>query len=377
MSKERTNLVGTVILTTCVTAIVILAAVWFVASRYIVQPSSSAAPPEVAAAPAPRPGRTPPAPKNANARGGRQESGSSKNPAPGGGPGTAEDSAARGREDSESVSAAARETVAPPAEADTGRGREDRPSSSAGEKTIAAPPAGEVQEDARSIMQEAQRRTEVRSYQYDGLLQAFDQSNKVTEKHWTLQRLGSHGQSKSVVRFTTPPEVKGVALLIFNHPDRASDQWMWTPALERDRRIALQDRSTRFFGTDFSFEDLEERDVEQHDYSMLGSDTIDGVACWKIQSTPKLGKSSQYSRSTIWIRKDNYAAARLDNFVKDEVVRRLNCSSFENIQGIWTARQLDMAELRRNSRTRLTLQDVKYNLPMKDENFTLLAIRHQ
>ena len=29
----------------------------------------------------------------------------------------------------------------------------------------------------------------------------------------------------------------------------------------RDQRIALQDRSTRFFGTDFSFEDLEERDV--------------------------------------------------------------------------------------------------------------------
>ena len=52
-------------------------------------------------------------------------------------------------------------------------------------------------------------------------------------------------------------EVNGVALLIHNHTDRASDQWMWTPALQRDRRIALQDRSTRFFGTDFSFEDLE------------------------------------------------------------------------------------------------------------------------
>ena len=42
----------------------------------------------------------------------------------------------------------------------------------------------------------------------------------------------------------------GVALLVINHPDRSSDQWMWTPALQRNRRIALQDRSTRFFGTD-------------------------------------------------------------------------------------------------------------------------------
>ena len=30
-----------------------------------------------------------------------------------------------------------------------------------------------------------------------------------------------------------PPLVKGVALLVHNHPDRASDQWMWTPELNR------------------------------------------------------------------------------------------------------------------------------------------------
>ena len=103
--------------------------------------------------------------------------------------------------------------------------------------------------------------------------------------------------SKAILRFTAPAEVKGVALLIVNHTDRASDQWMWTPAIERDRRIAVQDRSTRFFGTDFSFEDLEERDVDQFDYKLAGEDTIDGAACWKIESKPKQSKASQYTSS--------------------------------------------------------------------------------
>ena len=75
-----------------------------------------------------------------------------------------------------------------------------------------------------------------------------------------------------MLRFTAPAEVKGVALLIVNHPDRASDQWMWRPTIGRDQRIALQDRSTRFFGTDFSFEDLEERDVDQYDFKLLGEE---------------------------------------------------------------------------------------------------------
>jgi Outer membrane lipoprotein-sorting protein len=171
--------------------------------------------------------------------------------------------------------------------------------------------------------------------------------------------------------------VKGVALLVVNHPDRASDQWMWTPAIERDRRIALQDRSTRFFGTDFSFEDLEERDVNQYDYILLGDDNVDGVACWKIQSQPREAKSSQYTRSVVWIRKDNYAFARIENFIKDQAVRRLVYANLENVQGIWTARQLEMADLRRGSRTRLTLDKLQYNVPMKDDDFTLQAIRRQ
>jgi hypothetical protein len=232
-------------------------------------------------------------------------------------------------------------------------------------------------EDARALVAEVQRRTDTRSQRYEGLLQVFDAKGKISDKRWTFERLGSHGQSKAVLRFVAPPEVKGVALLVVNHPDRASDQWMWTPAIERDRRIALQDRSTRFFGTDFSFEDLEERDVDQFDYVLLGDEMIDGVACWKIESTPKRTKSSQYTRSLVWIRKDIYTLARIESYVKDKAVRRLTYADVENIQGIWTAKRLEMADLTRGSRTRLTLDKLQYNVPLEDNDFTLQAIRRQ
>ena len=232
-------------------------------------------------------------------------------------------------------------------------------------------------DEARRIVDEVQKRTDVKSQRYEGLLQVFDAKGKISDKRWTVERLGAHGQSKTVLRFTMPAEVKGVALLVVNHPDRASDQWMWTPAIERDRRIALQDRSTRFFGTDFSFEDLEERDVNQYEYVLLGDDVVDGAACWKIQSTPRETKSSQYTKSIVWVRKDNYAFARIENYMKDQLVRRLVYSNIENVQGIWSARQLEMSDLRRGSRTRLTLDKLQYNVPMKDDEFTLQAIRRQ
>jgi hypothetical protein len=240
---------------------------------------------------------------------------------------------------------------------------------------MALAPAGALAQDARQIMHEAQTRTDAQSQHYEGLLQVIDSRGKVTDKRWVFDRLGSHGRSRSMLTFVQPAEVKGVALLVVNYPERASDQWMWTPAIQRERRIAFQDRSTRFFGTDFSFEDLEERDTEQYDYAMAGDETIEGAACWKIESRPRKGKSSQYTSSHVWIRKDNYAAQRIENFIKAELVRRLKYSKIENIQGIWTARVLEMADLRRNSRTILTLERLEYNVPMKDETFTLQALR--
>src|SRR5438094_5596783 len=232
-------------------------------------------------------------------------------------------------------------------------------------------------QNARQIVEEAQKRTDAKSQRYEGLLQVFDAKGKISDKRWSFERLGSHGNSKAVLRFTAPAEVKGVALLVVNHPDRASDQWMWTPAIERDRRIALQDWSMRFFGSDFSFEDLEERDVNQYDYSLAGEEAIDGAACWKIVSTPKEAKSSQYTRSIVWIRKDNYAVARIENYLEHRVVRRLRYSDIQNLQGIWTARRLEMADLRRGSRTKLTLDKLEYNVPLKDVSFTLQALRRQ
>ena len=43
---------------------------------------------------------------------------------------------------------------------------------------------------------------------------------------------------------------------------------------------------------------------------------------------------------------------------------------------IWTGRRLEMSDLRRNSRTILTLEKLEYNVPLKDEDFTLQALRN-
>ena len=230
-------------------------------------------------------------------------------------------------------------------------------------------------QEARKIIEEVQRRSRTNSQRYEGTLQVVDAGNRITEKRWRYDRAGSFGESKTLLRFLSPPEVKGVALLVHNFKERSSDQWMWTPALQRDRRIALQDRSTRFFGTGFSFEDLEERDVDHSDYKMLGEESIDGSLCWKIEARPRKGRSSQYTHTLAWVRKDVYVFVRIEGFRYEELVRRIGYHEVENIKGTWTAKRIEVYEVKRKSRTVMKLEQLEYNVPMKDEDFTLQALR--
>ena len=226
----------------------------------------------------------------------------------------------------------------------------------------------------RTVVAEMQRRATVGSQQYEGSLRVTDAEGRVATKRWTYDRLGSNGTSKTVIRFTEPAEVKGVALLIFSYADRASDEWMWTPALNRDRRIATQDRRTRFFGTDFSFEDLEERDVGRYEYALDGEEPIDGTPCWRIDATPHEGVRSQYTRSRLWIRTTDYTFAQVDNFAGDTLIRRLRYSRIAIVQGVATARSIEVRDLSRGSQTTLTLDTVTYNAPLDKNHFTLAAL---
>jgi hypothetical protein len=224
-------------------------------------------------------------------------------------------------------------------------------------------------QDARQIIQEVQKRQHSNSQRYEGTLEVTGGENRVATKRWTFERLGSFGDSKAILRFTAPAEVKGVGLLIVNHTDRASDQWMWRPSIGRDQRIALQDRSTRFFGTDFSFEDLEERDVDQNDLKLSSDD----AGAWKIESRPK--KSSQYTYSYLWVKKDNYTITKIEAYNKKGLARTIEYKDYQMVKGIWIAMTTEVFDLARKSHTTLKYDKLDVNLPLSPDAFTLQALR--
>ena len=124
-------------------------------------------------------------------------------------------------------------------------------------------------QDARRIVEGVYRQDTSQRRDVAGNARCYRQKRNITEEGFAFRRLGSFGNSKTIVRFTDPPEVKGVGLLSINQRGANERQWMFTPAIQRVRRIAPQERGRRFLGTDFTNEDMAERVLEDFEYKLL------------------------------------------------------------------------------------------------------------
>jgi hypothetical protein len=77
----------------------------------------------------------------------------------------------------------------------------------------------------------------------------------------------------------------------------------------------------------------------------------------------------------LWIRKSDYTYAQIDNFSGDTLIRRISYKDVQSVQGIPTARSVEMQDFTRNSRTILKMDSLDYNVPLRDDQFTLEALR--
>jgi len=228
---------------------------------------------------------------------------------------------------------------------------------------------------ALEIMREVERRQLTDSQSNDGAIEVVDSKGKVLNKSWHFTREGNRGRSKVLIRFTGPPEVRGVGLLTLNSPDKPAEQWLYTPAIQRDRRVAPQEKSQRFMGTDFTHEDIEERSIENYDYALVGEENLAGQPAHKIRAVYKDRSVTQYSQLYLWVREDIVATTQVEFYVEGKLRKTMRWNDWKQIQGIWTPHVVEMKDLARGSTTRVRVSDVKYNLRFEPDWFSLRNLR--
>jgi outer membrane lipoprotein-sorting protein len=202
--------------------------------------------------------------------------------------------------------------------------------------------------------------------------QVYDNQGHNTKKEFILRRLGSPGDSKAEVVFTNPKEIRGVVLLSINQPGISERQYVYTPATQRVRSVVPQERSARFIGTDFTYEDIGERVLSEYTYRTLGdNEVIDGHKCFKVEATPVDASRSQYKVVYIWVAKDVPVILFAEMYdAQGQKVRVLHATDLKREGGIWGARRTEMRTVADGTRTVLTIDSVKFNTKPDEKLFT-------
>ena len=177
--------------------------------------------------------------------------------------------------------------------------------------------------------------------------------------------------SKSFIRFLSPPDVKGMGFLHSEQPGK-DEQFIYLPELKRVRRVAGGQRKKSFFGSDFTHQDMERREADADNHTLLKEESVDGHETYVVESTPKNLEDSQYSKVVQWIRKDNFIPIKADFYNKDgKLFKKLNVEGLEkNEDGTWTVKTTKMVNLLNEHQTVVELVEHTTNKPISDSIFT-------
>ena len=181
---------------------------------------------------------------------------------------------------------------------------------------------------------------------------------------------------KSLFVFDEPRDVRGTALLVHAHRDRADDQWLYLPALKRVKRISSSNRSGSFMGSEFAYEDMTAQAVEKFTYRYLRDEPCGELTCTVTERFPTDGKSG-YSRQVVWRDRDELRVRKVEYYNRrDAHLKTLTLEDYgKYLDRYWRAGVMTMVNHLTGKSTVLSWTDYKFRTDLRDRDFTRTGLR--
>jgi outer membrane lipoprotein-sorting protein len=175
---------------------------------------------------------------------------------------------------------------------------------------------------------------------------------------------------KSLTIFDEPRDVQGTALLSFTHKEGPDDQWLYLPALKRVKRIASDNKSGPFMGSEFAYEDITSQEVDKYTYKYLRDDKLDGMDVFVLERYPK-DKNSGYTRQVMWMDKEHYKERKIEFYDrKNTLLKTLVFSDYQlHNDKFWRAHKMDMVNHQTGKSTELLQSNYKFGVGLSDRDF--------
>ena len=201
-----------------------------------------------------------------------------------------------------------------------------------------------------------------------------DAQGRTRQKSFTILRLDEgdddRGQ-KFYVYFHQPPDERGVGFLVWKHLGKEDDRWLYLPALDVQKRIAATDKRTSFVGSDFFYEDVSGRRIDDDVHELV--DVTDNY--YVLKNTPKDASQVEFDSYTAWIHKSTFIPVEIKYERGGEVYRIAKTLAVSDIQGYKTVTKAQMIDIQTGNSTVLAYSEVEYDIDLSADIFSERYLR--
>jgi outer membrane lipoprotein-sorting protein len=181
---------------------------------------------------------------------------------------------------------------------------------------------------------------------------------------------------KSLIIFDQPKDVEGTALLTWSHKVADDDRWLYLPALKRVKRIAGNNKSGPFMGSEFAFEDLGSQEVEKYTYKYLRDEPCGELTCFVVERYP-VDKNSGYTRQVSWIDQSEYRAQKIEFYDrKQSLLKTLDFNDYaQYLDKHWRPARMDMVNHQTGKSTTLLFADYTFRNGYGERDFDQASLK--
>ena len=229
----------------------------------------------------------------------------------------------------------------------------------------------------RDIAQKVKDRPDGDTRSSEMTMQLVNKNGSTRERKIQSYSMDIDKDKKTIMFFLYPGDVKGTGFLTWDYDDvsKTDDKWLYLPAMKKTRRISGSSSKTDYFmGSDFTYDDMGSRNVDEDEHKLLKEEIMDGYKCWVLESTPKT-QGELYSRKVAWVRQDCLIALKVEYYDKlNKLHRKLELSNIKQVDGFWVAKKMNMANVQTNHQTIINIENPKYNIDINESAFTVAKL---
>ncbi len=193
-----------------------------------------------------------------------------------------------------------------------------------------------------------------------------DKDNRESNLH--MKSISKNNGEMQMLWVLSPASDRGVAMCKIDNKKKDEIR-VYLPAFEKIKKISTKRRTESFMGSDISYEDMGQRNIDNFNYSLEADTTISGKDCYSLISRPLNKKNTSYSYHITYLEKSSYLPVYEISYNFNNTIKKTKRYEYVLIDSLYFIKNLYVENIENKNSTHLKIENIIIDDSIPDNAF--------